>query len=199
AAALIVHASWYLATGAWHGYGDGALLYHVLGSVRPAVAIAAGLVTCAAAFAGAREVLGALAQTLPAHRVAGTVVAIALAGGVNAALAAGELRVRRDATYTETIASERDRQIPEALGRFRRRQAGASAAERAAVQAQLEREHRTFPFAWLLGGAAAAAALAGAVRPRASAPAQITRRHLGIAAIAAAGGLALVIALGALL
>src|SRR5262249_8926994 len=32
--ALLVHASWYLATGAFHGFGDGLLLYRVLGSWR---------------------------------------------------------------------------------------------------------------------------------------------------------------------
>src|SRR5450432_3773037 len=49
-AALVVHGSWYLATGAWHGYGDGVQLYHVLGNARYPVAIAAGLVTCASGY-----------------------------------------------------------------------------------------------------------------------------------------------------
>src|SRR5579862_4912476 len=33
-AGLVVHAGWYLATGAWHGFGDGVLLYHLLGAAR---------------------------------------------------------------------------------------------------------------------------------------------------------------------
>src|SRR5205823_5282472 len=115
AAALVVHATWYLATGAWHGYGDGVLLYRVLGAARAPVAISAGAVTCAAAFAGAREVFGALVHA--AGGVRGVIVAAVLAGGVNAALAAGELHARRDATYSETMTPERERAIAEELAR----------------------------------------------------------------------------------
>ena len=74
-AALIVHASWYLATGACSGYGDGVLLYRELGARALPVAIGAGLVTCAAGVSrrarGVRRARGAL----PRHRVAGAVAA----------------------------------------------------------------------------------------------------------------------------
>ena len=86
-AALVLHGSWYLATGAWSGFGDGQLLYRVLGDARYAVAIAAGAITCAAAFVGARGVFGALAGTLTSHRVAGTCIAIAIAAGMHLGLA----------------------------------------------------------------------------------------------------------------
>ncbi|HUJ58554.1 MAG TPA: hypothetical protein VLX92_08680, partial [Kofleriaceae bacterium] len=46
--ALVVHAAWYLANGAFSGFGDGVLLYRVLGGWRIPVAIAAGAVACAA-------------------------------------------------------------------------------------------------------------------------------------------------------
>jgi len=187
--ALIVHALWYLATGAWHGYGDGALLYHVLGDARAPFAIAVGLATCAATFATARGVLGALAGTLRDHRVAGLVAAAMLAGGLHAGLSIGELRIRRDATYTETMASERDRRIEDALARW---QASHPAQPPDAERARLEREHRTFPFAWLLGAATAAAAIAGARRARQSAW-PLDNRLLAVWAATAALSLACVI------
>src|SRR3954452_23500441 len=34
AAAIVLHAGWYLATGAFSGFGDGILLYHQLGDAR---------------------------------------------------------------------------------------------------------------------------------------------------------------------
>src|SRR3569623_515919 len=87
-AALVVHAGWYLATGAYAGFGDGVLLYRALGGARVPVAIAAGGVTCGAAFLGAREVMGALAAT-QRHRIAGTLGALGLAAGLHAGHALG--------------------------------------------------------------------------------------------------------------
>src|SRR3569623_1791178 len=87
-AALVVHAGWYLATGAYAGFGDGVLLYRELGGARVPVAIAAGGVTCGAAFLGAREVMGALAAA-PRHRIAGTLGALGLAAGLHAGHALG--------------------------------------------------------------------------------------------------------------
>src|SRR5207237_3402171 len=46
--ALIVHATWYLATAAWYGYGDGRILFELLGSWRLIVALGAGTLGCAA-------------------------------------------------------------------------------------------------------------------------------------------------------
>ena len=86
-AALVVHAAWYFSTGTWHGYGDGVQLYHELGVARYPVAIAAGLVTCSAAYLGARGVFGALADTLPSSRAVGVCVACVLAAGVHVGLA----------------------------------------------------------------------------------------------------------------
>ena len=197
-AALVVHAAWYLATGAWHGFGDGALLHRELGAARWPVAIVAGAVACAAAFAGAREGLGALAATLPRHRVAGTIVAVVIAGGVHVALAAGELYVRRDATYRSVMKPESSRVVERELERWTAERGVVAPDERAVEQARLEREHRDFPFAWLLGAAVAASVIAGARRSRLGDEA-VSRRLLAIAAAVAAIATTAVIVLGAIL
>ena len=198
-AALVVHASWYLATGAWHGYGDGVLLYRELGSARYPVAIAAGLVTCTAAFLGARTVLGALAATLPRARVVGTVIAIVLASGLHAGLAIAELHVRSDATYGQIMQPEKARLVERDLARWaeyeRLHGRDVSSEERRAEQERLQREHRTFPFAWLLGIVAALAGLAGARRSRADGIDHIETRLLVRAAVAAAVATGIVIAI----
>jgi len=84
-AALLVHATWYLAAGTWHGFGDGALLRRELGDARVPVALAAGAGAVAMAYLGARAVLGVLAAMVPggrAARIGGVVAAVALAGAL---------------------------------------------------------------------------------------------------------------------
>ena len=167
-AALVVHATWYFATGAWHGYGDGQLLHHVLGSARYPVAIAAGAITCACAFVGARAIVGPLAGTLASHRLIGLAIAAVLAGGIHAGLAVTEIRVRGDVTYKEIMAPERERLVERDLEKwaaYERAHGGeVTAGQRAEQQQRLERVHRDFPFAWLLGACVAIALLAGARR-----------------------------------
>jgi len=192
-AALVLHASWYLATGAFSGFGDGVLLYRELGVARVPVAIAAGAITCGAAFLGAREVLGALAAT-QRHRIGGTLGAIALAAGLHAALAIGELHVRRDRTYTETMRPERERVIAQELVRWQAANPDAPALERAAETQRIEDAHpHTFPFVIALALATALSVLAGAFRAK---PGQggITRRLLLQWAVTAAIAIAVVIA-----
>lgn len=165
--ALVLHATWYLATGAFHGFGDGLLLYRWLGNARIPVAIAAGLVTCAATFIGAREVIGALASTMTRHRVAGTFAALALAGGFHAALTIGELRMRRDPTYAETMKPERERVIAQELAQWERAQPAVVTPQAKQVQAaKLSEAHPTFPFVWVLAFATALAAFIGIVKTK---------------------------------
>jgi hypothetical protein len=189
-AALILHASWYLATGAFSGFGDGVLLYRELGAARVPVAIAAGAVTCAAGYLGARGVLGALAATLPKHRVAGTIAACAAAAALHGALAIGELEIRADRTYAQTMAPERER----AVARWIEAHPSAPAAERAAAVTRIEAEHPSFPFAWVLGAATALSVIAGARRARPAEPAPVDSRLLAAWAIAAVLAIAIVIA-----
>ncbi|MEO6775197.1 MAG: hypothetical protein ABI467_19690 [Kofleriaceae bacterium] len=199
-AALVVHASWYFATGAWHGYGDGQLLHHLLGAARYPVAIAAGAVTCACAFVGARAIAGPLAGTLAGHRVAGLAVAAGLAGGVHAGLAIAEVRVRGDITYQQIMAPERERVVERDLERwaaYERSHGGeVTPVRRAEQQHLLEQAHRDFPFAWLLGGCVVIAVLAGARRSFANVRAgALTNGLLARAATCAAIAVAAVIAI----
>jgi hypothetical protein len=195
-AALVIHASWYLATGAWHGYGDGALLYHEAGDARYAIALAAGAVACAAAFFAARGILGTLAATIPGSRparIAGTVAALAIAAGVHGGLAAGELAYRRDASYTQVMTSERERVVAREYAHWEAANGSAAPEVREEQRTQIQRAHRTFPFAWLLGAAVALAVALGAWRSRPMPDASISRRALGVAAALAASAICAVV------
>jgi hypothetical protein len=193
--ALVLHGSWYLATGAFHGFGDGLLLYRWLGGARIPVAIAAGLVTWAATFIGAREVVGTLASTV-SRRVAGTLVAFAIAGGFHAALTIGELRVRRDATYVETMKPERERVIAQELARWERAQPTQVSPEAKRVEAaKIANSHPTFPFVWILALCTAMAAVLGIIKTKRPAATAIPDSLLVRFAVLAVASVALVIAL----
>jgi hypothetical protein len=191
AAAIVLHASWYLATGAFSGFGDGLILYGLLGTARVPVAIAAGAVTCAAAFFGAREVLGALAATQPRRKVVATAVAIGLAGGLHAGLALGELKVRQDRLYQGMMQPQRERLITQEIVRFHKQHPDAPVPVE-----QIEAAHpRTFPFTIVLAIATLLAGAAGAWRAKRGPPdATITRRLLIAWAVTAAVAIAVVIA-----
>src|SRR5262249_45049742 len=127
------HAGWYFSTGAWHGYGDGTLLYRELGDARIPVAIAGGVATCAVAFAVARGVVGAIVATLPSRRVAGALIAMTLAAALNIGLDLGQLAIRHDSTYGAIVAHERDRQIARDLAAWlaSQRRAGVAVSDSA--------------------------------------------------------------------
>ena len=191
--ALILHASWYLATGAFSGFGDGVLLYRELGAARVPVAIGAALVTCTMGYLGAREALGAVAAT-QRRPIVGTALAILLAAGLHAGLAIGELQVRRDRTYAETMAPERERQITAAVARWQATHPQAAEPERAAAVRVIEDAHpHTFPFTIVLAVMTVLAIGAGARRARPGAG-PITDRLLVTWAVAAAIAIAIVIA-----
>ncbi len=201
-AAFAIHALWYLATGAWHGYGDGTLLYRVLGDARAPFAIAVGLAACGCAYLGARGVVGAIIAAMPgrgAARAGKLALAIGVAAGVNVGLDLGELRLRRDEIYAQTMQPERDRAIASDYARWVATHADVSIEDRTREQARLETVHaRPFPFAIVLAIAVLGALVLGGRRsPRATeAPVPI---GLVVRAIAAAmAGVALVIAIGAL-
>ena len=197
--ALIMHASWYLATGAWHGFGDGQLLHHVLGGARAPVAFAAGAITCACGFVGARDLVGPLRATQAS--IVGLVVAVGFAGGIHAGLAVGELHVRGDTTYATIMQPEQARQVDRDLARWAAYEAARGSevtrAGREREHARLEQVHRTFPFAWWLGAGALIAVLAGArrslrhVRREIVIRAGLLVRAAAIAAIAIAGVIAI--------
>jgi hypothetical protein len=215
-AALVIHAAWYLAAGTWHGFGDGALLRHELGDARIPVALAAGAVAVAMTYLGARAVLGVIAAMVPgpgggpghgdggrAARIGGAAAAVALAAALQLGLAAGEVRLRSDATYGRIMQRESDRLVERELAEWqrRRRERGLpeSEAERRRRARELEEQHRELPFAHVLAALTAIALVAGARRARPGIEAPVGNRRLGIAGAAAVLSVALVIALDAII
>jgi hypothetical protein len=169
--ALVVHATWYLATGVFHGFGDGLILYRELGDARIAVAIAAGLGTCLAAYAGARSVFGPLIGTLPGsfgRQIAGFAIAAVLGAGLHAALTIGELRIRRDSTYGQVMQPERERVIEREMAAWQREQQARGVEPAPAAQRdqklRIQQAHPKFPFVILLAIATLVAVVAGARR-----------------------------------
>jgi hypothetical protein len=156
------------------------------------------------AYQGARAVLGLLAGMIPggrAARIAGTAAAVVLAGGLQLALAAGEVRLRRDQTYGRIMERESDRIVARELADWQRRlrEQGrpASDDERLRRERELADRHRELPFAHVLAALTALAIAAGAARARPGTDGAVGGRLLGAACAAAAGAVALVIALDA--
>jgi len=196
-AAFVIHACWYLAVGAWHGFGDGALLAKQLGDDRIFVALPAGIAVVTAAFFGARGVIGALAETLPRHRLAGVLGAMAIALAIHGGLGLAELTLRRDTTYAATMRPERDRVILAELAELQRQAPRPPTPEELALaRARLEAKHQApFPFAIVLGIATALALALGAWRSPIGVHTPVATRTLGRVAIAAILAIAITVGL----
>ncbi|HEY4058455.1 MAG TPA: hypothetical protein VGM39_17705 [Kofleriaceae bacterium] len=200
-AALVIHPAWYLATGAFLGYGDGAGLHDLLGSASVAVWLPAALLAISAAFFASRMAVGAFTQVAGGRAF----VVLALVVGLGAQLAASqiELRVRRDESYTAmmTHANKRDafREYAAWLAQQKQRGAVPEDVQRAQLQKTLDNAPPEFPFAYVLGALLGIAVLAGALMTRPAPDAVLTSRLLAAAAATALGSIALVIAIGALL
>jgi hypothetical protein len=165
---FVAHGLWYAATGIWHGFGDGAYLHHRLGSVRYPVAIVLGCALCIGAAGAARALCSAFAPALPGsstRRVIQVVAAAVAAAGLHAALTFGELAVRDDDTYRQTMRTATQRQLDDQLARWQAAMAARGhtvmATERDA-KARALRPPRPFPFALALAATALASAAAGA-------------------------------------
>jgi len=111
-------------------------------------------------------------------RIAGTIVALAVAGGVHAGLAAGELAYRRDAAYKAVMTTERDRMVAREYARWELEHQAAAPEVREAQRTQIESTHPTFPFAWLLAAATALAVALGAWRTHKPEAQRISQRTL---------------------
>ncbi len=169
---LALHAGFYLAAGTYHGVGDGALLHRALGGARPWLAAPVGVALVALAFVGARRLATTVRAWLPARSTAGQVaalaVALAVAGGGHAALAATELALRPSPTYQAIMKPARERAIDRDLARWAEAEAArgrpptppAVAAQRRALAA----DRSELPFGWVLGVALALATGLGAAR-----------------------------------
>lgn len=201
-AALVIHGSAYLAAGTYHGFGDGAMVRYLAGDARTPIALAAGAVTVTFGFLGARAILGALAATIPGGRrarIAGTIVAVVIAGGLQGALAAGELVLRDDRTYAVMMRSEREREIAQELARWEAQHRGAhdEAARRAHEAAVRAAQPAELPFRIVLAICTVLAILAGAWRARPGEPSPIPVRLVVVATSTAVASVVLVIALDA--
>jgi hypothetical protein len=206
ATALVVHATWYLATGAFNGFGDGLVLYRKLGDARVPVAIAAGVATCTATFLGARALTARLARTLPAtgcRRAVAFAIAVLLGAGIHAALTASEMKLDRNATYVKMMQPERDRRIAIELRAWERELAGRGVAPSPDAErterVRLQRRHETFPFVPLLALATLASLIAGIVRSRGGSDARVSNRLLFRAVVVALASIFAVIVLDDLL
>ncbi|CAN5903890.1 hypothetical protein BH11MYX2_BH11MYX2_17770 [soil metagenome] len=200
-AALVIHAAWYLATGTFHGYGDGLRLHRELGGARVLVWVPAALLAVGVSFLAARSVLGAFAHVGGGR----TGTAIALVVGLGAQLGAMmvEVRVRRDESYTRMMTHENtrvaDREYAAWLAAQQKGGAVPDDAQREHQQQALAAAHRDFPFAYVLALLLIAAVIVGALRARPAQDAMLTSRLLGSVAAIALGSIAVVIAIGALL
>ena len=158
----------------------------------------------AAGYAAGRWVLGALAATIPGGRrrqIAGTAIALVVAGGLQLAAALGEVQLRRDTTYAQAMRREPDRVVARELAEWAEQQARAGEAPtdqaRAEMQRNLAQRHAQFPFAIVLAVLTVLAAGAGAVRTRAVPAAPVATALLVRCAVVCGGSIALVIAIDA--
>lgn len=201
-AALIVHAMFYLATGTWHGFGDGRLIHDVTGAARYPIAIAAGAIGALAGFAGARHlfasITASIAATLSGRRLAGALLAIAAATAINVALDLGELALRPNATYAVTMQPDRERVVARELAAWQRDRPEVDADAIAAQKRALAAAHRDFPFLWVLGACLIAAIVAGAARSPHCPERALARRTVLVALAAAVISTATVIAIDAM-
>jgi len=203
---LVIHATWYLATGAFHGFGDGMVLYHWLGDARVPVAIAAGLVTCTATFLGSRAITSPLVRTLPGttrQRAVGFAVAAVLAGGLHAGLTIGEIKLRSDDNYARVMQHESDRKVALQYQEWERLRAAQGqvpdAEQRRIERAKLERENKPFPFVLVLGAATLLSLILGISRSRGGREERVAPGLLRRAVIVALASICAVIVLGAVL
>lgn len=181
--ALAVHATWYLAVGAFHGFGDGLVLYRRYSEARVPIAIVAGAATCVATYLGARALTAPLARTLPGtprQRAIGFAIAALLGAGLHAGLTIGELRMRRDSTYARVMKPERERKIAIELQQWQRHQQARGVTPSADAErierARLENNNPAFPFVPVLAFATVLALLAGIVRSRGGSEEPVPRR-----------------------
>jgi hypothetical protein len=198
-AAIAIHAAWYLAVGTYHGFGDGAIVRYAAGDKRYVIALVGGAIVLALAFVAARSILGVLAASVPGRvrvQIAGVLIATAVAGGVQAGLAIGEVRMRRDDVYGGIMRPERERVVAQELARWQR-EAAIDEATRRAREAELAAKHRELPFAAILGVLTLLAIVGGAWRARPAEHAPIPGAFAYKIGAFAVGSIALVIAIDA--
>lgn len=180
AAINLVHGLFYLATAAFHGFGDGWGLHRMLGDAKWWLAIPVGLAAIVVTFFLARVVAASLRGWLrrysPLVQVGLIAGGVAIAGGLHAGLTFGELKIAPDPGYAKLMEKESVRKVDRDLARYMAMQRARGAAptknQIASKRAALKDEHQDFPLAIVLGVCVGLAACGGVwrSRPRKSEP-----------------------------
>ena len=156
----LIHATFYVAAGTHHGFGDGVALHRALGDQRVFLVAPLTLAVLALGFAGGRSLIRSLAHWhvhagrggLLARVGAAAVVAVAVHGG----LMLIERETTADPTYAEVMKREAerraDRQLQAMIEVRQREGAGVvvDLEEVARVRQQLVEQYRPFPLLPLL-------------------------------------------------
>jgi hypothetical protein len=163
---LVVHALYYLATGAHHGHGDGRLLHLRWPAWRDRLVWLLAAATLPAGFLAARS-LAAELRTWVTEQRAGQAArflgsALLCAAAVHGALTFGERAAVADRQYEALMQPETQRQIERAVASHAAARPAAAAGELARLARALAERRREFPLRAALGGGLALAALAGA-------------------------------------
>lgn len=207
------HGAVYLARGTHYGYGDGALLAEALGPItRTAIVACASAIAVVATLTAGRE-LGRLAAgwlpSSPRRVVASMVLAAVASLAVHGALAWGELRWFPDARYAALMQDAATARAKQELARRllearRRGEPLPSDEERRRLLEALARSKRPWPLDPPLALGVIAGALVGLARGAREGAAQpsrrrtLTKREVGVAALAALAAVGVVVVLRAL-
>jgi hypothetical protein len=158
ATADLLHAGFYLAVGAHHGFGDGRLLRAVLGAAAPFLVWTVVAATVAAGFVLARRLAvlagGWTGATTRAGRAGALVAAALAAGALHGGLTLAERAVIRDDTYARIMKPEAERRADREMARLAREARGRGApldpAQLETIRAELARRSRELPLAPIL-------------------------------------------------
>ena len=173
AAIVLVHAGYYLTAGTFHGFGDGQILYREMGDARLALVLPVTAFVLVAAHAMARHWVAHVASRLPATGPPLLTIAIAvvLAAGGHAALSFGELAIRPDLTYENTMRHESEHAVEHDLAIFIKaiemaRGEQPADHELSRRRHELRETHGDFPFSRVFIAMLAVAILTGVRRSR---------------------------------
>ncbi len=163
----LVHAGFYFAAGTFHGYGDGWMLHHLLGSSRTWIVLPVCAALLPLTYLLARTIAASLRSWMPdrsprtcAALIAGAMV---IAASGHAALAFGELAISPSAVYGSTMRHESERKVRRDVSAYARtlqrtRGIAPTADQLARARKAARRRHKQFPLQWVLAVLLAAAA-----------------------------------------
>lgn len=160
-----IHIAVYIGLGTHYGYGDGAVLYHVLGSRRGWLIAPLCVGAVLGVFLLTQDLVARLGGTYPRRLV---VVATLVGAGIHGGLMLAERTLRSDPTYAEIMRHESERRAKQLVARLeaerRRRGQQPMEAKEIAVIEQRERPWPLRPWLFVCMGVAGLGGL-------------VTRRH----------------------